>query len=230
MIKSELEVQQNRELWNLAKQAMNRFTEALEPGKTELALAAEAIKVLAAGGARDYLVFFNGDPPESTPAALEDVLTYHMETCGPSGHWCELTVNCAFRDPTDREQRLMDSELRALDEICRVARPGLQIGELSQTFERVLRQDGWELSAEQPSHYDFHGQGMDCIERPVYGPLDTRSQDCLEAGMILSYHPRRKVLPPVRSLGISDDILITEHGAERLSGDWDLRWRRCEGL
>jgi Xaa-Pro aminopeptidase len=228
MVKSELEIRQNRELWNLAKDAMNRFVEVLEPGKSELELTGEAIKVLAAGGARDYLVFFNGDPPESVPAATDDVLGYHMETCGPSGHWCEITVTCAFRDPTERELRLMNSELRALDEICRVARPGVKIGELSTIFERVLREDGWELSANQPSHYDFHGQGMDCIEHPVYGPLDSRSDVALEAGMVLSYHPRRKVVPPVRSMGISDDILITVDGAERLSGDWDLRWRRCE--
>jgi Xaa-Pro aminopeptidase len=41
MIRSELEIQQIRELWALAKSCMGRFVEIVAPGKTGLALAAE---------------------------------------------------------------------------------------------------------------------------------------------------------------------------------------------
>jgi len=48
----------------------------------------------------------------------------------------------------------------------------------------------------------------------------------LEAGMVFSYHPRRKVLPESQwTTGINEDIVITDNGAERFSGDWNHRWR-----
>jgi Xaa-Pro aminopeptidase len=184
------------------------------------------VKVVAAGGGRDTLIFFNGEVPSDKPVELEDVLGYHMEICGPSGHWCELTLTLAFREPTDGESRLMDTELRAYERIRQMAKPGVKIRELAEVFEMVLQEDGWQLADDQPVHYDFHGQGMDVIEWPYYGPLDSREGDAeLREGMIFSYHPRRKVIPEVRSTGFNEDILITKDGAARLSGDWGLRWR-----
>jgi Xaa-Pro aminopeptidase len=47
----------------------------------------------------------------------------------------------------------------------------------------------------------------------------------LEEGMVFSYHPRRKVLPEVRTTGINENIAITADGVERLAEPWDLRWR-----
>ena len=48
----------------------------------------------------------------------------------------------------------------------------------------------------------------------------------LAEGMVFSYHPHRDTPPEVAGIPrIFDDILITATGAERLSGNWDLRWR-----
>ena len=223
--KSPLEIQQIRELWAVAKPAMERFAEVLEPGVTEVEAAGETLEALAAGGCRDMLVWINGQlPPKNVPVALDDVLECHVETPGDSGHWLELTIICAFRDPTPRELKMMDSELRALDEICRIAKPGVKVSEMSRTFERVLLEDGWQLASEQPRHNDFHGQGLDAVEWPVYGGL-VKQDMVMEESMVFSYHPHRAVVPDVKFSWISDDILITADGAERLSGDWNLRWR-----
>ena len=82
-----------------------------------------------AGGARDILVFIGEspddlDPPRDVPLRCDDVVRYHMEICGESGHWSEITVNCAFRPPTDLELRLMESELRAMAALTAQAKPG----------------------------------------------------------------------------------------------------------
>ena len=224
-VKSPLEIQQQRELWTLAKSAMERFVEVLAPGRTEWELAAEASKVVLAGGGRDILVFLGGSPPEDKPVKLDGILGYHMEMTGPSGHWCELTVTLAFRDPTKLELKLMDTELRAYEEIRKQARPGVRLSALTDTLERVYLEDGWQLAEKQSPHHDLHGEGMDTIEWPLYGVLDTRWDAPLEAGMTFSYHPRRNVLPDVRATGINENIVITPDGAERLSEPWDLRWR-----
>lgn len=234
MLRSELEVRQIRELWALSKACMERFVEIVAPGRTGLSLAAECSRVALEGGARDILVFIGEEPgrvdvPDDTPVRCDGVTRFHMELCGPSGHWSEITVTCAYRDPTEAEERLMASELRAYEAIRAAARPGAALPALAAIFERTLAEDGWGLGA-PPRHFDLHGQGMDTIERPWFAaeePWGASQSWPLEAGMTFSYHPHRDVSPAVAwGTGINEDMLITPDGAERLSGDWDLRWRR----
>lgn len=233
-VKSELEIRQEFELWELAKSAMERFVEIVRPGAIQRDLAAEACRVAWAGGARDILVFIGErpgehDPPQAIPLRCDDIVRYHMEILGPSGHWCELTVNCAYRDPTDRELQLMDAELLAFDRIRSTVRPGMRLSQMADIFESTLRERGWELTGET-RHFDFHGQGMDTIEYPWYSAAAEwgSTQDWpLEAGMVFSYHPRRNVVDgPAWSTGINEDIWITPEGARTFSGDWSHRWRR----
>jgi Xaa-Pro aminopeptidase len=120
----------------------------------------------------------------------------------------------------------MESELRAYTAIREMAVPGARVREMAETFERVLKDEGWDILPDQALRNDFHNQGFDVIEWPVYGTADQRHGDAvLEEGMIFSYHPRRGVAPEVRSMGINENMLITSSGGERLSEPWDLHWR-----
>jgi Xaa-Pro aminopeptidase len=233
MRKSDLEIRQNREVWALAKAAMERFAEVARPGATELELSAEACRVALEGGARDLLVLMSERadrmaPPEDAPVRCDDVLRYHLEISGPSGHWCELTITLAYRAPTDAEARLLETELRALEAVRAAARPGVRLAELAGVFERTISDDGWSLGA-PTQHFDFHGQGQDVIERPTYAaeqPWGSDGDTEVPPGTIVSYHPARRVEPPVGwAPGISDNLLVTEQGGEWLSGDWSHRWR-----
>jgi len=234
MVKSPLEIEQNHDVWELAKSAMERFAEIARPGVPERELAAEACRVALAGGARDLLVLMSEDPsvsrpPGPAPVRCDDILRYHMEISGESGHWCELTITLAYRPLRDDEQRLMAAELRALDGVRAVARPGARLADVAAAFEDTLRADGYELGA-PTRHFDFHGQGMDVIELPWYAaeqPWGGSKDVELEAGTVLSYHPRRNVVPTVAwSPGVSDNLLLVDEGdAVRLSGDWSHEWR-----
>jgi Xaa-Pro aminopeptidase len=233
MSKSAVEIEQNREVWDLAKRSMERFVEVVRPGATQRELAAEACKVALAGGARDLLVMigerpdFYG-PPDESPVRCDEILRYHMEISGESGHWCELTVTLAFRPLHDDEARLIETELRAFDAVQAAARPGITLAELATTFESTILEGGWELGT-PTQHFDFHGQGMDVIELPWYAaeqPWGSSGDVALTSGTIVSYHPRRNVVPAVDwSPGVSDNLLITDDGAERLSGEWSHTWR-----
>jgi Xaa-Pro aminopeptidase len=233
MAKSPLEIIQNREVWELAKAAMERFAEIARAGATELELSAEACRVALVGGARDLLVLMSERPdrmapPEDRPVACDDVLRYHLEISGPSGHWCELTITLASRPPTDDEARLMETELRALEAVRAAARPGVRVSELAAVFEQTVLDDGWRLGP-PTQHFDFHGQGQDVIERPWYAaeqPWGSAGDAPLPVGGIVSYHPARRVEPPVGwTPGISDNLLVTADGGEWLSGGWDHRFR-----
>lgn len=230
VVKSPLEIQQYRDLWALSRAAMERFIETLEPGKTQREVAAEVAKVLRAGGCFDDMTVIQEGTrrglPQDVPLRCDDLVGYHMEVCGESGHWSEIDITCAFREPTELEQELMGSELRAYDEIRKMAKPGVKLSDMADTFERILIEDGWRLG-EQSVHFDFHGHGMDDVQWPWYSPKPDHNRDAaLEESMVLCYHPRRDTVPAVAwGSRITDDILITPNGAERLSGDWDLRWR-----
>lgn len=224
-IKSPLEIQQQRELWGVAKQAMERFVETLVPGKTDWQLTAEPQKLLIENGCRDVLRFLGG-VPSGKIVPLKDIVSYHLEIEGPSGHWLELTVAPMFRAYTELEERRWLTELRAFAEASKVAKPGTRLKTLADVLERVYRDDGWTLKETQAPHHDFHGQGLDVIEWPWYGTLDDRQGDVtLEEGMCFSYHPRRDILPEVHQTGINQNIVITAKGAESLAAPWDMRWR-----
>ena len=234
-VKSPLEIRQERELWTMAKSVMVRFGELVRDAKGvgQRELISEATKPVWASGARDLLIFIGerpgvSDPPREVPPLLDDKLRFHLEICGESGHWCEITINCAFQEPNELERKIMEDELLAFEEIRKMAKPGARLSDMAATFNRVVEQQGWELG-EETTHFHFHGQGMDTIERPWFTQKRPwgQSQDWqLEAGMVFSYHPRRDVLPPDHwGAGINEDILITDTGAERLSVDWEHRWR-----
>jgi Xaa-Pro aminopeptidase len=232
LIKSPLEINQIRELWALSEAAMNRFAAIVTRGDNQREVAAETTKMVWAAGARDILVFIGevpgeNDPPQDAPLTCDDLVRFHLEICGESGHWIEITVNCAYREPSDLERRLMEGELRAFEAIRPIALPGASLRDLAATFDRVLMEDGWELGA-PTTHFHFHGQGLDTIERPWYAVAEPWGQTQnweLQAGMVLSYHPRRRVHPSVPwGSGINEDILITDQGAQRF-GTWDHRWR-----
>jgi hypothetical protein len=94
-------------------------------------------------------------------------------------------------------------------------------------FEQTVLDDGWSLGA-PTQHFDFHGQGLDVIELPWYAaeqPWGSAGDAPLPVGGIVSYHPARRIDPPVGwTPGISDNLLVTENGAEWLSGEWTHRF------
>jgi Xaa-Pro aminopeptidase len=233
MVKSPLEIKQMYEFWDISKTAMERFVEVLEPGKTGWELAAEACKVMRAGGAGvcEFITLSDGNvrgTPKDVKVKFDDVLRYHMETCGPSGHYSELSVICAFRKKTELENKLMASELKAYDAIMDIAKPGVRLGELAKVFEEVLLEDGWKFGPPL-NHNDWHGMGMDVVEKPYWDEkLSTpggKDDWELPEGTVLCHHPARQVIPEVTKTGICDAFIITSKGGERLSRDWLLDWR-----
>lgn len=216
MIKSPLEIQQEYELWNIAKAAMNSFGEAVRHarGVTQREIAAQTTKQVWVSGARDLLIFIGESPgelapPQDVPLRCNDKVRFHLEICGESGHWCEITINNAFREPNKAELKLMEDELLAFDEVRKMATPGVRLSDMAMTFDRVLAERGWDLG-DPPTHFHFHGQGMDTIERPWFAqqtPWGQSADWLLEAGMIFSYHPRRHVMSGWTT-GLNEDILI----------------------
>ncbi len=230
-VKSELEILQLKELWFMSQRAIERFVDVVKPGISQREAASESSKIFRqAGSFTDLTVIqeagFKG-LPRDIPLKCDDWISFHLEICGESGHWSEINVVCAFQEPDKLEEKLINSEFRALEEIKRMAKPGVTLETMEKTFLDVIQADGWGLS-DPEWHYSFHGQGMDGIEWPYFSPMIKGNADTLlEEGMVFSYHPHRSTLPAVRRPPkIFDGLVITPNGAETLTTDWDFLWRK----
>jgi len=232
-IKSPVEVEQMREVWTVLRASMAAFEAALAPGRPQREVAAAAIGAAHALGARDVLALIGEHPermgpPTGTPLACQEVVRFHLEICGESGHWAERTTMFAFREPTDLELALTRAEVAAFDAVRGRVRDGTTLRELAAVYEAALSDQGFPPLG--PSHhFDVHGQGLDAIEFPRYSsgdPAGTHPDAILRAGMVLSYHPARPVATePIWGPDIHDDVLVRADGLERLSGDWPFDWR-----
>ena len=229
-IKSELELTQMRKVWKLAEAAIEKFSTIIGPSMTQREAVSEATKLVRTGGAFDDLTLVTVGDFKGLPLDIaldcSDTVEFHLEICGESGHWAEVNVTCSFRDPDKLELKLMDTELRAFDEILKHAKPGITLTELTAIFDETVIQDGWDMG-EKAWHYYFHGQGLDAIEWPFYSPMIDGNRDTpMEEGMVFSYHPHRDTIPAVNKIpGIYDGFFITKNGGERLNPDLDINWR-----
>lgn len=250
MVKSPLEIKQVREVHAIVRSVAEHFLEILEPGKTSNELAFEMMKVAQARGASVNMQIGEGDAlgsPRDVPLKCNDVLRLYFGVRGGSGHGSEQLLTCYFRELTELESKLMETDLRAYEEVREMAKPGVRLRDMAQTYERVLIEDGWKWDR-QKTGYDFHGIGMEGVERPVYAELQNgQGNDWpIEAGTVINYHPRRCLTPPAGMdngtkgrdvllqyewevlLGLDEDILINPQGAERLLGDFDISWLRMK--
>lgn len=238
-IKSPFELDQIRDHWTHVLAAMRRYQETVQPGMLQTDLAAEITRPLWAGGCRDILIFMGEDPqdvtiPRPVPLRCDDKMRFHLEVCGPSGHWMEVTLNLAWKPPTATERSVMDGEIAAFAAVCDAVRPGMLVSDMAKIVERALTDHGLTIRSDVTSDaFDFHGQGMDGIEYPWHAqtPPWGQSQDWeLQAGMVFSYHPKRKIDGHTGwGTGLNENILITDRGAERFSGGWDQSWRPMDG-
>jgi Xaa-Pro aminopeptidase len=243
MVKSPLEIKQIHEVYKLVRASMERFIEVLKPGKTQVEVVTEALQVALEGGAVSVQARVGEksglDVPRNVPIKGDDVVRFYPTVIGDSGHMNEQMLVCIFREPTDFESKLLESEIQAYKEARKMAKPGVRLSDMTRVLERVLKEDGWEWGAPRTG-YDYHGIGMSGVERPCYAEVMDNdpefwyaNQDWkLEEGVVINYHPRKNYtavegeVTELAGTGINEDILITKNGAERLLGeDWDRNWR-----
>ena len=234
MVKTEWEVNEIYKLWELAKYTMNQFQDNVleyhSKNKTKIELSSDVTKILWENGIRDLLIFYGDEidkysHPTNEKINIENKIRYHLEICGPSGHWLEITKNLAFKKIHDTEQKIMNDELSVFDEMLKYMKPSVSLKQAGMFYEKVLSELGYEMHRQ--NSFDFHGQGLDTIEMPFYNsiiPNDSEDWD-LKENVSISYHPKRLSLNKgIWSTGINEDILVTGNGSVKFSKDWNHNW------
>jgi Xaa-Pro aminopeptidase len=95
-------------------------------------------------------------------------------------------------------------------------KPGVSCADIYKWSVEMVEEAGFSahfMGTVQQAKFVGHGVGIEINELPV---LTNRSNDQLQAGMIIAYEPKF-VFPDVGATGIENTFLITETGTEKLT-------------
>jgi Xaa-Pro dipeptidase len=225
LAKSPAELGYIRHAAGLADQAMARFARELAPGKTELALAGGIYHALLTAGsdiAASPINLVSG--PRS--AFSHGAPTGRMLKNGDFGN---VEYGASFRRysatlgrqfvlgrPTPRMLELYDVVRAAADAMLAVMRPGLPAVEAHAAACAVI-----DAAGMTPYRVHLSGYGLGPGFPPSWAEplhLIDGSRYVLEAGMVLTVEPPVFIGPERLGARLIDNVLITEGGAELLSG------------
>jgi len=204
----------------IAEAALQQVAESIAPGQTEVEVAAAleyacrragatrmAFDTIVAAGERSALP--HGVATGRTIGASEPVMI--DMGCVVDGYCSDITRMAWIGGAPDAEW----SSLHELVNHARVAalaaiRPGTPARDVDGAARAVISAAG---HGEGFSHGTGHGVGLQIHEAPA---LSTRSEDLLEAGMVMTVEPA-VYLPGRYGIRIEDLVVVTEDGCERLT-------------
>lgn len=129
-----------------------------------------------------------------------------------NGYLSDITRNFCLGAPNEKAREIESLLLRAHREAALALKPGVSGRDIDAIARRIIVEEGY---GEQFSHGLGHALGLEIHENPRLSPL---SHDILQVGDVVTVEPG-VYFPGVGGMRIEDDYLITETGAERISGD-----------
>lgn len=138
------------------------------------------------------------------------------------GYCSDITRVFAHGDPTDRQRAVFDAVSQAQAAIIALLEPGLTIKEYQHRVDDIIFEALQSLGLASTDriatvrrympHAVSHGLGIDTHDR--LGGVDR-----LESGMVITVEPGIYIDSESIGVRLEDDILITDHGYENLSGE-----------
>lgn len=217
-IKSAFEIAAMRENGAILDAAIDVFAAHARVGALyrEACAAAEAfVKARGAFWGRAKLSLdlspYTVPPPADRRVQRDDVVNFELVYESPWGYWLELTAIVSSGELPDDAAQLLDGYLRAFDVSRALATPGRTFRTISEANDASLRASGFIVAGKHTP--DCHSIGLDGAD----GPSALADPDfVLARDMVLSFHPGT-ILAGKRGFLISDNVLVTPGGGERLS-------------
>jgi Xaa-Pro aminopeptidase len=213
--KDPIEQRAIRESSTVVSQAAAAISEALRPGVTENALAAEAVRVIwANGGTITHLVVASGPRgalphalPTARPVEAGDFVVVDIGVLR-NNYWAEIARTYVAGRPTAEQTRLLALVQEAQTAARGALRPGVPARDVDAAARNVLRDGGYDDGTY--THTTGHGLGIMGPDAPVIGahngaPIPLHSTVTLEPGLYF---------PGTAGIRIEDSFLVTENGAE----------------
>ncbi len=203
----------------LTDEVVGRVLRELEPGRTELEVAAALDLAVAAGGATTSFetLVQSGEntarphqPPGGRRLRSGDLVLVDAGAAW-EGYRADLTRTVVLGEPPDARQReLHRLVLEAHDAAVAAVRAGVTSGQVDEAARSVLRGAGL---GERFIHRLGHGLGLEAHEAPS---LDPGGGTVLEAGMVVTVEPGVYV-PGWGGIRIEDDVVVEPNGCRMLT-------------
>lgn len=219
MIKDEAELTVMREAAELADRTFEHVLTTLKPGVTELEVALEiefymrrhgasgvSFDTIVASGERSALP--HGKASERVIGSGEfvtfDFGAYYKGYCS------DITRTVVVGKPADKHRAIYDIVLEAQLNALEHIKPGMTGKEADALARDVIDRHGY---GDYFGHSTGHGLGMEVHEAPRLSKL---SDTVLRPGMTVTVEPGI-YLPGFGGVRIEDDVVVTEHGVQRLT-------------
>lgn len=208
-----------REAARITDLAFEHILGVLQPGISEVAVALELERVMRSHGAESssFEIIVASGERSAMPHGVAsskliesgDLVTLDFGAC-VSGYHADMTRAVAVGAISDQLRSMFDAVLEAQQAAVALLAPGVSGRSVDAHARELLAGHGL---AEFFTHSLGHGVGTQIHEDPR---LSARSEDVLEAGMLVTVEPGVYV-SGVGGVRIEDLCLITETGHERLS-------------
>jgi Xaa-Pro aminopeptidase len=218
-IKDDHEVARMRKAALLGCGLFDAMLEFLQPGLTEIAVAAQlefAARLAGAEGMSFETIVASGvrsalPHGRATTAKLprRGFVTLDFGVM-LDGYCSDMTRTVHLGKATAEEQEVYDLVLEAQETAVAAVAPGVTAGEVDEAARSVLRRGGLD---QYFSHSTGHGVGLEIHEGPRIAPKQTQ---VLEQGMVITIEPG-VYIPGKFGLRIEDMVLVTARGGEILT-------------
>ena len=219
MIKSEWEIEAQRQACAIGGRAWKRCFEELRPGITSAEIQKRIIACYLEEGAD-----LDSGPPTALGATgpggafqAGDVL-YLDGGCHFEGYHMDFTRRAVFGPPSDRQRREHDGMWEILFKVMDRMTPGTGMAEIFEYSQSLLAGTDFVNYSDHPAKRIGHGIGLE-TEPPSINRFDAT---VLQPGMTLT--PEPKIESPDGLVNPEEHVAIREHGCEILSTDpgWEL--------
>ncbi len=219
MVKDDEEVAKLRRACAIAADALEEAIDRIRPGMTEreaaLWLEMRMREMGAEGPAFPFIVASGprGSLPHGAAGerafATGDMVTFDVG-CRYFGYHSDITRTVALGTPQAELQRAYEVVRAAQQAGIAAVKPGAAASDVDAAARDVIARAGY---GEYFGHGTGHGVGLEIHEWPQ---ISSRSDDILEAGMVLTVEPGI-YLPGVGGVRIEDTVLVTDEGAQVLT-------------
>ena len=135
------------------------------------------------------------------------------------GYWADIARTYHIGPVEGRKQQMYEAVFAARDAVLAAIRPGVRAADLDQIARTVFEAHDLGAAFKHPTG---HGAGFGALDHTARPRLHPKSDDVLEAGMILKLDPGA-YLEEHGGVRKSDMVAVTEDGAEVLTPfHWEL--------
>jgi Xaa-Pro aminopeptidase len=139
--------------------------------------------------------------------------------CYADGYWADITRTYHIGPLEGSQRQLFEAVFAARDAVLAAIRPGTRGADLDQIARTVFETRDLGAAFKHPTG---HGVGFGALDHTARPRLHPKSNDVLEAGMILKLEPGA-YLEEYGGVRESDMVAVTEDGAELLTPfHWNL--------